>query len=425
MTSQIPNTSVVTPYENMTGNRTVDLSCLMLYDPPQVQVSQKTYLFASLTFIAVGLVGNTLSIMVFSSRDMRVVSSNVYLLALSFSDSLYLVSVLLDKTFHTLKCFYLPSHTYNPTSSSDVWCLALQYLQDLFSNYSTCLILAFTLERYIAVYLPVKFKAICTVQRARLCCVVTLLFIGCFIAPHHVMYIQYYPQYSVCTINHQHEEMFTILYVTEMILFRIVPVFVIVTLNILIIVKVSKVTVETNRRLNSQRSAGSRSRQKRGRRAREADRSLQLTLVLILVSTSYVLVFIPVLVTFVLLKLQRAELLHIEEYTLLTVKNYTSSLYISGFAINFFLYTVSGRVFREQLVMITCGSKPALPRDFAMSAAACVSRNGYTGMPALPDTDIPDRPHSQNGVSNGDTINPVTQDAEVYGQSEPGFSRVC
>jgi len=34
---------------------------------------------------------------------------------------------------------------------------------------------------------------------------------------------------------------------------------------------------------------------------------------------------------------------------------YAKALYVAGFSINFFLYTVSGRVFRDQLRKIVCG----------------------------------------------------------------------
>jgi hypothetical protein len=37
---------------------------------------------------------------------------------------------------------------------------------------------------------------------------------------------------------------------------------------------------------------------------------------------------------------------------MLIAGNYTRALYVLGFAINFFLYTISGRVFREQLQFI-------------------------------------------------------------------------
>jgi len=88
------------------------------------------------------------------------------------------------------------------------------------------------------------------------------------------------------------------------------------------------------------------------------ERSLQTTIMLITVSTSYVLAYLPVLfhfiVYFIKLKLDRS--LDVDDRsTMLIAGNYTKLLYVGGVAVNFFLYTVSGRVFRKQLVeMLGC-----------------------------------------------------------------------
>ena len=109
-----------------------------------------------------GLVGNTLSMRVFSSRSMRPVSSITYLLMLAVSDSLYLVSVFLSKLVTALCCLYFPSSLgqLDLVNRSAFMCKLLQYLADLFSDYSTCLIFAFTVERCIAVYCPLRFKEV-------------------------------------------------------------------------------------------------------------------------------------------------------------------------------------------------------------------------------------------------------------------------
>ncbi|ELT94245.1 hypothetical protein CAPTEDRAFT_27443, partial [Capitella teleta] len=118
--------------------------------------------------IAIGLVGNFFSFLVFSSKDMRSVSSNVYLLLLACSDSFYLISVLFAKILSVLKCIYFTNSAIDPYNNSIVWCSIFQFILDLCSNYSTSLILAFTMERFIAIYLPIRFKDLCTVRRARL-----------------------------------------------------------------------------------------------------------------------------------------------------------------------------------------------------------------------------------------------------------------
>jgi len=81
-----------------------------------------------------------------------------YLLTLAASDSCYLVSVFLSKTLTTLRCWYFVKSAFDIVNRSDISCVLLQYLSDLFSNNSTCVILAFTVERAIAVFTPMRYK---------------------------------------------------------------------------------------------------------------------------------------------------------------------------------------------------------------------------------------------------------------------------
>ena len=47
-----------------------------------------------------------------------------------------------------------------------------------------------------------------------------------------------------------------------------------------------------------------------------------------------------------------------EYRSMLIAGNYTKLLYVGGVAVNFFLYTVSGRVFRTQLIkMLSCSRR--------------------------------------------------------------------
>ena len=329
-----------------------DYACQHININVYVATSHRVYVFASITFVIVGLVGNTLSVMVFSSKEMRTVSSNFYLLTLAVSDSLYLISVLMTKTLTTLRCMYFHDFAVDIFNHSSVMCKLLQYFLDMFSDYSTCLILAFTVERYIAVYLPLKFKELCTVRRARITCSLIFLLVAIAIAPYHFMFIGRPQNYNVCAVLPLKEEEFAIAYILEVGILRVVPVFIIAVLNVFIIVRVTKLTHERRRMKAQGKNQTTMSATKK--RARKEDKSMQLTIMLILVSTSYILVYLPVLCNFLIWKLQRSGVINVSGQTITIAQMYTSALYISGFAINFFLYTMSGRVFREQLELILC-----------------------------------------------------------------------
>lgn len=95
-------------YDNATdgdfNNSAYDASCHGTSNEDlDVMVSLRIYFGASIFFVITGLVGNTLSMLVISSKEMQAVSSNVYLLTLAASDSSYLVSVFLSKTLTTIR----------------------------------------------------------------------------------------------------------------------------------------------------------------------------------------------------------------------------------------------------------------------------------------------------------------------------------
>lgn len=349
-----------------------DASCHGTHNEDRrIERSIEIFFFSSLICVIVGLTGNLLSIAVFSSKDMQSMSSNVYLLTLASSDSLYLISVFLSRTLTTIKCWYLPETQIDVVNRSSFVCILLQYLSDLFSDYSTCLILVFTMERGVAVFLPIKFKELFSVSRARLSCLALFLFIAVSIAPYHALYIDVYHEFHVCTVRADYEDIFAILYVVEMVLFRVLPVLLIALLNVLIIVRVTRLTQAKARRrqfiISSCESAGqgltsasaavassSTASAVVKRRSKAQERNFQLTIILILVSTSYVLLYTPVLVHFVLQKLSLSLIIEVNESFFAAFGNYARALFVSGFAINFFLYTVSGRVFRDQLTILVC-----------------------------------------------------------------------
>lgn len=332
------------------ANNTTDYACMSVNESdPAIMLSNKILFAASLFFTAVGLAGNSLSVTVFSSAPMRKVSSNVYLLTLAVSDALYLISVFLMKTLVTLRCWYFVESAIDLMNRSSVACVLLQYITDLFSDFSTCLILAFTVERYIAVYLPTKFKYLCTVSRARLTCSAILVVVAIFIAPYHVMYVGILENFNVCAVFFEHEARFTILYAVESFLFRILPITVIAILNVFIIFRVSKIKQKRNRMMTGKSDAHSQLQQQHHH---HEDSSLQLTIMLILVSTTYIVLDIPVLAHFVILKLTLSEIVNISHKSIVVSQNCTRILFIAGYAVNFFLYTVSGKVFRQQLVSL-------------------------------------------------------------------------
>lgn len=110
------------------------------------------------SIILLGLIGNLLSCVVFLNTHLRIRSSSYYLAALATADFTFLVTLLLVWLNNTLgwKVF-----------NKDGWCETLVYVSAVCSSLSVWLIVAFTVERFIAVQYPLHRPHICTIARAK------------------------------------------------------------------------------------------------------------------------------------------------------------------------------------------------------------------------------------------------------------------
>lgn len=108
--------------------------------------------------IIVGLFGNLMACIVFTSTHLKMRSSSYYLAALSVSDFGF-VTVL-----SIVHCsFNNKLQLYNV----DGWCQTFVYISSVCSALSVWLIVAFTVERFIAVQYPFQRPNMCTVSRAK------------------------------------------------------------------------------------------------------------------------------------------------------------------------------------------------------------------------------------------------------------------
>lgn len=120
--------------------------------------------------ICVGIMGNILSVLVFFKTKLRKLSSSYYLAALGISDTFFLLSIF------TSWLSYMEIDVY----STNVYCQFFTYFAGLCSFLSVWFVVAFTVERFIAVVYPLKRQTMCTVRRAKIV-LVCLIAMGSFI----------------------------------------------------------------------------------------------------------------------------------------------------------------------------------------------------------------------------------------------------
>lgn len=107
--------------------------------------------------VVLGLIGNVVSLAVFSERTMLRRSSSVYLAALSAVDVAFLTCVLLSWTAQTRFDLY----------GVDGLCQLFTYVTYVSSFLGVWYVVGFTVERYIAVHYPLRRQSLCTAAKAR------------------------------------------------------------------------------------------------------------------------------------------------------------------------------------------------------------------------------------------------------------------
>lgn len=108
--------------------------------------------------ISVGLIGNLASFFVFMTTHLKMHSSSYYLAALAIVEFVFVLVLLF-----VLFSFNNVIDLYNKNG----WCQIFVYISSVCSTLSGWLIVAFTVERFIAVQYPLQRPHICTVSRAK------------------------------------------------------------------------------------------------------------------------------------------------------------------------------------------------------------------------------------------------------------------
>lgn len=127
--------------------------------------------------ICLGIMGNILSVVVFFKTKLRKLSSSYYLAAIGISDTCFLLSIL------TSWLSYIEIDIY----STHIYCQFFTYFAGLCSFLSVWFVVAFTVERFIAVVYPLKRQTMCTVRRAKIV-LICLFVLGSIVNTPYLIY---------------------------------------------------------------------------------------------------------------------------------------------------------------------------------------------------------------------------------------------
>ncbi|XP_069669921.1 thyrotropin-releasing hormone receptor isoform X2 [Periplaneta americana] len=323
------------------GNGTNDTDI----DPGWRYVVEGIELYYTFIVIALGTVGNCISVLVFFTTKLKKLSSSFYLAALAVSDTGFLISL-----FAT----WLNSFGVSLFNTSGL-CEMNIYLTFVCSFLSAWFVVAFTVERFIAVRYPLRRPSMCTVARAKIVLAsLTVLALILYVPSIWLAQIKTHDDKPICDLNPQYTELALVINHVDFVVTFILPFFMIATLNAWISLMVwqlarirrgltltsTHIRRDSNCRLpqHSVRSSGSQTK---------------VTKMLLVVSTVFLCLNLPSYVLRVRLYVQGSESKSQQE-NLPILQHVAHVLFNSNFGINFVLYCVSGQNFRRAFCSLCC-----------------------------------------------------------------------
>jgi hypothetical protein len=344
----------LTPGGDTTNNCTIpDIRSASSFDHILTPVSiltdgQLFFTYFTPIVFFIGLFGNSVSLRIFLSKNMRHLSASVYLAALSSSDLMALIFYVLPEWIKR-GLPTIPGHVNAPWLEKAGVCEILLYFQYIFRFMSAWLVVGFTVERYIGVCHPLRRKDLGDAKSSRRI-VLGLVVLAAGFCVFKPVLSGVYPlpvndETLICTSDPRHKFTSFVLDSIFGISITFVPFIVITVLNMMIIRKL----FIRNRRMRECRVI-----------TEESIIRLEFTFILLAVSFCFIAFNLPYFIVWCryFLTSHRMPLvsaLATDATSLGVIQNVlliTRTIFYMNYCINFFLYSVTGAYFRKELKML-------------------------------------------------------------------------
>ncbi|XP_060071610.1 growth hormone secretagogue receptor type 1-like [Ylistrum balloti] len=303
---------------------------LLLYVPP--------------VMIFIGTIGNILSFVVFRAYSGKV-STYTYLGALAMMDLLVIYIGLLRLWIAQLSSFDIKDQT-NWT------CKLVAFLGYVCSDSSVWLIVAVTVERYIAVCYPLQASNLCRLKKARFTVLIPILSL-CIVNSHFFWTVQLRHEKTnttntvyICDAGQSFTDLVNDVWVwVDAGIYSFVPFVILSLLNGRIIQKVCIAKNERTLLLSKERTdIGCNSKMKHS----SCEVNRKLTIMLLMVSFTFLLTTLPMNIILIMTKSWNEQNQQ-QKAAFYLAKTVSELLMYLNHTINFFLYCISGRKFRRQI----------------------------------------------------------------------------
>ena len=291
--------------------------------------------------IPVGMVGNILSFLVMTKLNNRKMSTCIYMAAISVNDN-----IMMCMCFHDYLVYVVQIHKWNSIECKIYAFVTLIALQN-----GTFQVLAMTLDKCIAIKWPHMAAAYSTPRRAKM--ITVSLYICAFIYNIPPFFLS--DVIGNQCVGYAVKGVITSVYTwLSFVLNAIIPYTLLIHMNF-VIVK----TVKTSRECFT--TDDTRTRMENRRKTMKSAEN-QLTIMLLLVTTLFFILLCPTYVRFIYLLFANRDTPFAYANSMFLVE-VTYKLYASNSGINFFLYCISGKKFRNDLketLCCCCGRKDQL-----------------------------------------------------------------
>ena len=314
------------------GNRPVDDKDTTSGSGYLFDAAKKLDAYGSLLTMLLGIIGNTLALAVLSRKRLRKTVTSRYLIVLAVSD---LGATMVGQVGrHITRNFT----SIDPANTANWYCKVWYYGLYVLSSYSGWVLTGVSVERCVAVLLPLKAHIIFSKRSSYI--YLTVLFV-CSLAYNSHMFFSYRlvdegTRYN-CGIN---AASYFVLHVrpwSDFLFKALIPGVIIITSNVLIII-----------RLIHRQFCGITNQ------SVQQIELMSMVPMLVTVSVAYICLTSPMHITYVLLSYYSASFTNPWIVMLWSVD--VICFYLNH-SINFFLYVVSGREFRGELIAMICRPK--------------------------------------------------------------------
>ena len=284
---------------------------------------QRSYIFIITTIVIaiIGLVGNVLCIVVMLNKTMRHLPFAVFSGVLAVSDSCILILSVLSSVVSLKENSQIVSYTS---------CGFIVFAVFFCNQFSSWVVVFLTIERMVAVLVPLKCREIVTRRRA--IAILSLTGFILFGVNVHSFWTMGYSN-SRCAWNEKfHKSIFYDIFVwVDAVLFFILPAAIILVLNLTIICKLWQIRKQHLSSFKKQKSA---------------------IIILFGVSIAFIVLTSPEAIRdiYQLLYRRQGQTTGWAYYVPVT-------LWLMNYAVNFYLYSLAGSKVRNVLILICCKSK--------------------------------------------------------------------